>query len=237
MPEYRLYITIVLYLVLSLQVSYPVFSMQVSSDSALRASIGKSIPTRSYISSLFISDSQVKPLNPLDSEKDTLANSKITATEILPSLTLKKDRWQFSFGSAFLPVKLRMGNGRDRYFDFNSDYTLGSTFGFQYRLSRHKPRFVNFLAGFGLGSVELDSLNTRGRISGTLKQLSYSPSLGIIFNIHQLNIGFFTGSDLLIRQYARLWVHQGIPWLSMGIGVQLFSRNIETLGRSQRESP
>jgi len=126
----------------------------------------------------------------------------------------------FCIGSAFLPAKIRFGNGKNRYFDFSPEFSLGSTFGARLALQRSEKNHLNILAGAGFSFVELDSINTLGAVHSNSKLPAFTASMGLMLEVKQLNLGLFSGIDLLSGPNSRIWQYQAKPWLSLGLGMQ-----------------
>ncbi|MGL4596360.1 MAG: hypothetical protein ACRCYO_02455, partial [Bacteroidia bacterium] len=65
----------------------------------------------------------------------------------------------------------------------------------------------------------------------------YTFSGGLMYEFHGGQIGLFSGIDLLGRNKDRYqWEYQGIPWLSLGIGVNIFSINLTDGTGSQTQN-
>jgi len=123
-------------------------------------------------------------------------------------------------GSAFLPAKIRFGNGKDRYFDFSPEFSLGSTLGARLALQKSEKNYLNILAGAGFSFVELDSTNTLGAVHINSKLPAFTTSTGLMLEVKHLNIGLFSGIDLISGANGRIWQYQAKPWLSIGLGMQ-----------------
>ena len=120
----------------------------------------------------------------------------------------------FSSGTIVVPVKARFNQ-----FDFSTDTHLGPSFGMRIRLSPYtSTNFFNVLTTFGISSIELDSLNTRGVVNSQSEAAALSFALGgyssflmlrqvfssvaILFQEITISIGFIRES----HGYQLVWV-------------------------------
>lgn len=137
-------------------------------------------------------------------------------------------KWSFSFGTLVIPVKMRFGNSKNRYFDFATDFTLGSSIGVRKRISHFNPYYINLLGGFGITSVSIDSSLSKGFVESQTRLAAVTPSIGLLFEFNGVQVGAFSGLDFLSGKVGRNWQYQGQPWLSVGLGYQIMSRNTES---------
>jgi hypothetical protein len=132
-----------------------------------------------------------------------------------------------SFNALVLPVKMRFGNKEERYFDFGKDITLSPSIGYKRHLGKDpfKERFLNIMVGFGITSVSIDSADAPGLLAdgSSANFTAITPSIGIMYEINKLQFGVFLGWDYLSRKGSRTWIYQGLPWLSIGLGLQIFN--------------
>lgn len=121
-----------------------------------------------------------------------------------------------SAGFYSVPFKLRFNN-----FDFEQELNLGLSIGLQYRLSRKlNDRWIiepNF--GIGLAKINLNSKNSN--VSEARTASAFSISSGLILHFSKtINLGCFVGWDFLSNEDANInWVHNGKPWLGIGINI------------------
>ncbi|MGH1337946.1 MAG: hypothetical protein ACRBFS_17630 [Aureispira sp.] len=132
----------------------------------------------------------------------------------------------FTAGIPTLPVKLRFGNGGEgedpRYFRFEGNVSLGLSAGWKHSFGEDKKYAFNLLAGFTIASVEVDSATTRGRVASKTAAASFSPHLGVVFDVQRFQFGLYTGFDFLYGEPNKYWVYRNQPWLGIGIGYSLF---------------
>lgn len=177
-----------------------------------------------------------------DQRIDSMANKQLSKGAIRYWLMKKEDfngktvprysmRASFSSGTIVVPVKARFNQ-----FDFSTDTHLGPSFGTRFRLSPYTPtNFFNALATFGISSVDLDSLNTRGTIMETAGASALSFALGGVFEFSHAQVGFFLGCDFISRNNNINWVYQGKPWASIGLGYSLMSNDGGQNGGTENE--
>jgi hypothetical protein len=133
-------------------------------------------------------------------------------------------------GALVLPIKLRPAyTPSKRDFDFAKDISLNASFAWRYPLgSGLRQHYFTWVLATGISSIAIDSTvapllskNQPIDVSG------YTFSGGLMYEFHGGQIGLFSGVDLLGRNKDRYkWEYQGIPWFSLGIGVNIFSINV-----------
>lgn len=130
-------------------------------------------------------------------------------------------RASFSTGAIVVPIKARFSP-----FDFSTDVHIGPTVGGRFRLSPYTDsNFFNALATFGVSTVSLDSLSTSGAIRQPSDRPALTFSVGGVFEFSNAQIGFFMGFDYISRNESIGWRYQGKPWISLGMGYAIISRN------------
>jgi hypothetical protein len=134
-------------------------------------------------------------------------------------------RWKesvFTIGVVTMPVKMRLRN-----FDFQGNFSIGTTAGVKKRISKYSNNFINLLGGVSLSTVNLDSSSTQGRVptQPINNVAALSPSLGIVFQFGNAQAGVFMGVDLLSKSNRTKygWIYHGKPWISVGFGFSIFT--------------
>ncbi|MEZ4825119.1 MAG: hypothetical protein R3C61_02325 [Bacteroidia bacterium] len=130
-----------------------------------------------------------------------------------------------SFGAVMVPVKFRFPNKEAASFDLSKDVAIGTSVGYKQGLSRFKPYFINFLFATGVSSISAFPENTGGAVTATTDVAGLTTSLGIILEMDKIQLGVFSGVDMVPKAPAKVWTYQGAPWLSIGIGLQMISWN------------
>jgi hypothetical protein len=148
----------------------------------------------------------------------------------------KRMRALLSVGSMVLPVKIRPSVKREGTtrvpFDFSTDVTLGTTAGIRLRMSKYQRNYVNFLGGIGITTVLVDSTSTKGIIRESNSRAgAFTITIGALLEFDSFQFGVFTGLDYVGRSLSidgkSAWDYQGKPWLAIGLGYQILSRNDE----------
>ncbi|MDX2247144.1 MAG: hypothetical protein SF052_10230 [Bacteroidia bacterium] len=130
-----------------------------------------------------------------------------------------------SFGAIMVPVKFRFPNKEAASFDLSKDVAIGTSIGYKQGLSRFKPYFINFLFATGVSSISAFPENTGGAVASTTDVAGLTTSLGLILEMDKIQLGVFSGIDMVPKAPGKVWTYQGAPWLSMGIGFQMLSWN------------
>ena len=129
----------------------------------------------------------------------------------------------FTIGVITMPLKLRLGEN----FDFQGNFSLGTTAGIKMKISHYSPNYLNFLFGASISSVTLDSFSTGGKVPGQpLNNIAaFSPSFGAVFEFGRAQAGIFYGWDLIGKstQSKYSWIYNGKPWISIGFGFSILS--------------
>lgn len=135
----------------------------------------------------------------------------------------------FTAGTVIIPIKIRFNQ-----FDFSKDVTLGTTVGVRQRMSPYSNNFANLLLGFGVSSVSLDSISTRGTVMQPTDRSALTASLGFVLEFNTVQVGIFTGLDYISNNEQTNWVYQGKPWLSIGFGYSILSRQSSGVPNGQQ---
>lgn len=147
-----------------------------------------------------------------------LSKIYFNSPRVIPRYTMKAS---FTAGTVVIPVKIR-----SRPFDFSTDVTLGPTAGVRWGISPYtNTNFFSAMMGFGVTHVTLDSLSTHGVIDQTADRPALTISLGGVFEFSNAQVGVFMGWDRISRNEEQRWVYQGKPWISIGLGYAIISRN------------
>lgn len=149
----------------------------------------------------------------------------IKASDFIETCVSYKKENGVSFGALVMPIKLRFGDGVTKTFDFSTDVGIGTSIGYRWGLHKTKEHNVNLLLGVGISAISADSLTTNGFLEKTTTLAAFTPSLGLLFEFGRFQTGIFVGLDVIPNEVGKQWVHQNIPWLSVGIGVQILSND------------
>ncbi|MFC5046212.1 hypothetical protein ACFSTE_04415 [Aquimarina hainanensis] len=159
-----------------------------------------------------------------------------------PNTEIKYDtpRHSFTFGTITVPIKLRFSSRdkedrRENYFDFRGDVNIGLSAGYKLRIGKKKDFSLNFLAGASITSVEVDEQSTKGFVSTNTKVSAFTPSFNIVFEKKDFQIGVFSGVDFLSGELGDKWVYKHKPWLGIGLGYGILSRDKKESERTEQK--
>jgi hypothetical protein len=140
------------------------------------------------------------------------------------------------YGPIIIPIKYRFERNRGTIKakdEFQSDLNIGVYGG--YRLSKYRVRYEgdNFkelsavsisIGGFlNVGTTSIDSVSTTLGDEPFKKDEkasigTFSPGLGIILSVHNLQLGLFGGMDFGFGHNAKQWNYNNRPWIGFGLG-------------------
>lgn len=148
-----------------------------------------------------------------------------------PMITKRYRTWgancKANTGILVVPMKMRSARGSVP-FDFTTDFTLGSSFGYSFRTSHYNPNYLSVVASFGITSVGVDSTTTGGYLTGPKTNLAaITPGLGIIMEVSNFQIGAVVGWDIVGGVTGQNWIYNGQAWFSFGIGYQFLKKDDE----------
>lgn len=125
----------------------------------------------------------------------------------------------FTIGATHIPFRIR-GNP----FDFSNHVSIGTSFGAKFPLSNYKDISLNVIGGINIANISLDSLSTNGMIEDVPDtEPAFTPSIGVVFEFSKAQVGLYMGWDLLSGREKDIWIYQGKPWISIGIGTSIFT--------------
>jgi hypothetical protein len=140
-------------------------------------------------------------------------------------------------GTLIIPVKLRFNK-----FDFSKDITLGPFVGWRTRLHKSSQSFISIGFNVGITSVTLNEGNAvkednpnnpnNPKIEKNVDLAAFTWSYGAILEFNKVQIGVFSGYDNISENSGYKWNYQNKPWLSIGLGYSILSRN----GNSKKQS-
>lgn len=146
-----------------------------------------------------------------------------------PAIRKRYKTWLYNakpnVGTLVVPIKFRPKQGNIPS-DFTTDFTLGSSFGYSFRMSHYQPNYLSIVGVFGVTSVGVDSLTTEGFVKQPNTKLSaVTPGIGLIIEISGFQIGAVVGWDFVGGTTGQKWVYNNKPWFSFGIGYQFLRKN------------
>ena len=162
------------------------------------------------------------PSNPENEPLFFLVSSTDLSQKVARDYDLSFRHPEVAAGTVILPVKMRFAP-----FDFSRDFALGLTVGPRWRISHYQNHYLNALFAFNANIVTVDSLSTGGKAHRPADLGALGTALGLVFDFNGPQIGLSGGLAWLSHrdQVANNWRYQGRPWLSLGVGFTLFTRN------------
>jgi len=132
----------------------------------------------------------------------------------------------------YLPVKMRFGNKQERFFDFGESVTLTPAIGLKRRIGgTFSTTSISFMMGIGPTIINVDEKTApklygsdTSNANGKKTIAAITPSIGIMFEKKRIQIGLMAGIDIPAGKEGREWIYKNKPWVSFGIGYQIFAR-------------
>ena len=130
------------------------------------------------------------------------------------------NRWSAEIGTLLFPFKYRPNDGT-----FEPTFSLNLTAGTSWNpflTNRHR---FSLLFGVGPSSVKLNKYNINKSdvdIDGDLYLAAVTLSLNLVYQYDFVQFGISGGIDNLFDNKKYDWKNQGKPWVSFGVGVNLF---------------
>jgi hypothetical protein len=136
------------------------------------------------------------------------------------------ERPSFTMGATVIPIRIR-----NSPFDFAGEFSFGTNLGIKLPLSHYQNNSLDLVAGIHLTQITLDSLDTEGMISSSASEKSpaLSFTLGGVFEFTKAQFGIYIGWDYISGSNKNIWVYQGKPWFSLGVGASLFNSSSSAL--------
>lgn len=145
----------------------------------------------------------------------------LTKAELEGFGMIEKGSFSPTYGAMTLPFKYRVETE-----EVLKDVALSGLGGVQ--LNTEKGNFhVALVTGVGISSVEVDSANTEGNETARSDRGSITVPVGLVLDWHHLQIGVFGGWDWLFDNKEAGWIHNGKPWLAIGIGMGIYSEQLQ----------
>jgi hypothetical protein len=136
--------------------------------------------------------------------------------------------------SLILPYKLNFGNKQPGSgFNFAHNITVGPAFGLRHRTSQTSigDQAIDYLFNIGITSINVDQKTVPGIVTESTNLSAFTLGAGIAYEFGKIQLGIFTGIDILTGDANRAYVYKNSPYLSIGLGFQIFS--MKTAGSTQ----
>ncbi len=75
--------------------------------------------------------------------------------------------------------------------------------------------------------MTLDSFSTNGKVRNRQETLAFTPSLGVMLEFGNAQVGVFTDIDMLSGSNPIFdsYIYRNKPWISVGLGYSIFTAN------------
>jgi len=143
----------------------------------------------------------------------------ISAFEFQQSCQKIEGKVKFSVGTATTLIKYRPGSSK-KSGDIGNDINIGLLVG--PRIAQGKNAAHYFLFGANFGSVTLTPKTTNSAVQSETNVAAITPTVGYVFQYDKVQIGLFSGVDILSGEAYRQWIYRGRPWIGLGIGFSIF---------------
>jgi hypothetical protein len=157
---------------------------------------------------------------------------KIPKSEFLESATKLYKRWSPILGAFSYPFKYRPQTG-----EFEKTFNIQITGGYSILPNiKNAKKSLAFLLGVGASSITLNPFNTtdyKGDSSGR-ETTSATISLNIVYIHNRFQVGASLGWDNLLGNESKNWQYNAKPWLSIGVGANIFSLQEESTSPTQK---
>ncbi|MBE9465493.1 hypothetical protein ACFP1I_22350 [Dyadobacter subterraneus] len=143
-----------------------------------------------------------------------------------------------AFGLINFPFKYRIRSHGDG--DFAGAFNFGAGLGYTFPKRKYRNATFSMITGYSISNTILDKSAVRrneGDLVETNNYSAFSISIGPMVENNRVQAGLFFGTDLLskINQERFGWKHQGKPWISIGIGYSIFSKQEATAEGSNKD--
>jgi hypothetical protein len=122
-------------------------------------------------------------------------------------------------GGAFtFPFKYRPQSGL-----FEPSLSLSGAVGVHLALDNDTTASISFLGSFGTSSITLNNKNSTD--TGTTTRAAATIAFTILGQWDNVQLAISVGLDNNLDNSTDKWIYQSKPWFSLGIGVNIFSKN------------
>lgn len=147
------------------------------------------------------------------------------------AISIVKIPFALSAGVINYPFKMRPGDEKIKM-DFTGAFNFGAAVGLKFPYRQHNKISFSLITGYSLSNIVLDSASVtknKMQLTGTNNFTAFSFSVGAMAEYEKVQVGFFIGWDWLnrINQETYNWEYQGRTWLSIGLGLAIFSTKKE----------
>jgi hypothetical protein len=131
-------------------------------------------------------------------------------------------RFSPSVGSLSFPFRYRPQDSK-----IEKNFSISMCGGMKWNPWRINEHTFSALLGVGASSVTLDKYNTgpNSNITEASERAAITMSLSVMYEWQNLQIGLSSGLDNLFDNRVEEWKYQGKPWLTLGVGISIFSKS------------
>ena len=123
-----------------------------------------------------------------------------------------------TLGVLSLPIKFRLQDKGS----FDTHFNIGATVGFRLPPNKLSHYALYGQIGFNLGSTTLTSANSTVDNDSEINSTLATGLLGLMFQYKKIQVGAYCGLDYISNQKKYDWNYHGKPWVSLGIGIDVF---------------
>lgn len=147
--------------------------------------------------------------------------------KVIDDCAVKETRIGGSFAAGVInfPFKYRPQKGNT---DFSGAFNFGAGLGYTFAHKTQTQFTQSIISGYSISNIILDSASTirnQGELASTNNFTAFSFSIGYVIEYQKVQAGLFLGIDMInkINQKQFGWQYQNKPWISVGLGVAIFS--------------
>lgn len=131
-------------------------------------------------------------------------------------------KWSSTIGALTFPFKYRFNNN-----DFEPSFNMNAVGGVKWNPAYVGNHTFSLLFGVGASSVRLKTknINTTTSLQNEIDAAAITFSMNLVYEFKPLQIGISTGIDNVFNNTQYNWSNQGKPWLSLAIGINVFTND------------
>ena len=123
-----------------------------------------------------------------------------------------------TLGVLSLPVKFRF----QEQSTFETNFNIGATVGLRLFTNPFSPYAFYVQTGINIGTTKLTNTNSSIEPEKEINASLGTILFGAMFQYKKIQSGIYLGYDFISNQKEYSWNYHGKPWLSIGIGIDVF---------------
>lgn len=123
-----------------------------------------------------------------------------------------------TLGVLSLPVKFRF----QEQSTFDTNFNIGATVGYRVNNNQFSHYAFYVQTGINIGTTKLTSSNSSIEPEKEINASLGTILFGTMFQYKKIQTGIYLGCDFISNQKEYNWNYHGKPWLSIGIGIDVF---------------